>query len=651
MARRLPILPFARMALLGLCILASTLTAQPQPGGPPVNPGTIKSGEKRNLEDYQNLTNELRKLAQRWKNSNNPEDQARAQIIEDALKRAEERGVKNLFEEIIGGLDGKNDPSSSDLARLIAKDKELNKAIQEIIDILESDDALTKLRKEIESTEKLVKDVKQLKADQENHNALNQRPNSDPMKQANAQKDLANRTQDLANKVGGKKDDPKDPNSANKPENKENQAKGDPKGGEKPSESKPDTQQAKAEPKDANANPMDPKSPSGEQKPMPADMKSDGGDKPMPKAGEPKAGEPKPGEQKPMPKDDTPPMEGQSKPPNDDMKGTQKPSDMQAGGEPKPSPPMSPKDSPQGDSKGKPSPSSPMSPMPMNPMEQAQKPKDPAEKNLQDAVPDQKGAEQDLKNNDKPNASKKEEQAIEKIDKALEELEKRLKQLREKEQAKKLDDLEQRIEAMLRKQRAVRAATKNINDAIVARKGTGMPETADVQKAQVQGNVEAELVADADDALKLLKDEGSAVVFAGVLREVRSDMESVRDRLNKGNVGEDTIYVEDQIIVQLERMLEAVKKQKKNLQSQPMPPMEGGPTPDQKKELIELVEQLKLLKELQLQVNDRTKRFGDKVKDGPQATDADLANDIRKLGERQKTIQQMLHDLATKAKQ
>jgi hypothetical protein len=647
MPRRLPLLPLTLVAVAGLFVLASTLTAQPpaappQPGGQPINPNTIKSGEKRNLEDYQNLTNELRKLAQRWKNSPNPEDRARAQIIEDALKRAEERGVKNLFEEIINGLDAKGDPSSSDLARLIQKDKELNKAIQEIIDILESDDALTKLRKEIESTEKLVKDIKQLKADQEDHNALNLRPNSDADKQARAQNDLARRTQDLANKVGGRKDDPKDPA---KPENKENQAKTDPKGGEKPGESKPDNQQAKGEPKDPNGNPTDPKSPNGEQKPNPmGGMMPDAGDKPMPKTGEPMAGEPKPGEQKPT--GDMPPMQGPSKPP-EDMKGGAKPSDPN-GGEPKPSgSPMSPMDSQQGNSKSNPSPGSPQNPNNNN----AQQPKDPAEKNLKDAVPDQKGAEQDLKNNDKQNATKKEEKAIEKIDKALEELEKRLKQLREKEQAKKLDDLEQRIEAMLRKQRAVRAATKNINDGILARKGDGKPETADVQKAQVQGNIENELVTDANEALKLLKDEGSAVVFAGVLTEVRKDMESVRDRLNNGNVGEDTLYVEDQIIAQLEKMLEAVKKQKKNLQNPPSPPMDGGPTADEKKALIELVEQLKLLKELQLQVNERTKRFGDKLKDGQQATDPDLQNDVRKLGERQKTIQTMLHDLATKARQ
>src|SRR5262249_35900266 len=150
-------------ALVGLFALTSALLAQPPaptqpPGTPPTpgNPATIRSGEKRNLEDYQNLTNELRKLAQRWNNSPDPPARASAAIIEDALKKAEEKGVKNLFDEIIGGLEGKNDPSIGELAKLIQKDKALNDALAEIIAILESDDALTKLQKEILETQKLI---------------------------------------------------------------------------------------------------------------------------------------------------------------------------------------------------------------------------------------------------------------------------------------------------------------------------------------------------------------------------------------------------------------------------------------------------------------------------------------------------------------
>lgn len=656
MPRRFPAFPLLVAVVAGLFALTSALPAQPpvqpQPNGPQQpNPGNIRNAEKKNLEEYKELTDQLFKLAERWKNSPDPADRARAAIIEEALKKSEKDGVKTLFEEIIKGLDGSATPDSGELAKLIQKDKELNKAIQEIIDILESDDALTRLQKDIATLENQIKEIKQLKLEQENHNALNLRPNSDPEKQAKTQSDLTKRTQDLADKLGGKKDDPKNGNPNENQPNKENQPKAEPKGGDNASENKADNQDAKGgEPKDPMGGMNDPKAPS-ESKPTPKDgMNPDAGSKPMPKEGDPKnAGEAKPNAADPKPKSGDPkPMESGSKPQND-MKGGDKPSEPQAGGEPKPSPnspmsPMSPSQSQQGNSKSNPSESKP------NENNAQQQPKDPAQKNLQEAVPEQKGAEQDLKNNDKNSASKKEEKAIDKFEKALEELEKRLKQLREKEQAKKLEDLENRIDAMLKKQRAVRAATKSIDDGMKARKVT-TPETSDVQKSQAQANIEAELVKDADAAINLLKGEGSAVVFAGVLIEVKGDMESVRDRLNRGNVGEDTVYIEDQIIANLERMLEAVKKQRKNLNKPPPPPMDGPPPPqgESQKELVELVEQLKLLRELQVQVNDRTKKFGERVKDSQQATDPDLQADLKKLGDRQKTLQKMLHDLATKA--
>src|SRR5262249_26340206 len=153
-------------------------------------------------------------------------------------------------------------------------------------DILDSDDDLTKLRKDIESTEKQIEEIKRLKTEQENHNALNLRPNSDPDKQARSQGDLARRTQDLAERMG-KKDDP-NAKPAEPAAKKDDQAKGGEKGGDNAAQEKPDSQQAKGDPK---GGPQDPKA-GGEQKPNPmGGINPDGSDKPTPKNGDPKAGE------------------------------------------------------------------------------------------------------------------------------------------------------------------------------------------------------------------------------------------------------------------------------------------------------------------------------------------------------------------------
>ncbi len=632
--------PLVLAVMVGLFALTTHLTAQPPTE--PANPiPDIKKGEEKDLETYRQLTIELRRLAQKWKNSPDAADKARAAIIEEALNKAEEKGVDTLFKDVIGGLGG--NPTGSELSNLIQNDRRLNVALLEVLEILKSDDALTKIKKDIDETKKLIEEVKQLKAEQENLEALTNRPMSDAAKLAKTQAELAKKTQQLADKMAGKKSDGK---PSGDPQDKGDEPKAGEKPGENSAEAKPDSQKDKPDAKDPMGG--DPKD--GEAKPM--DGKPDAGmTKETPKMGDPMAGDPKSaGEPKsgdPMMGEPKPPMQGDSKP-QGDPKGDQKPSDSKSGGDAKPmdSPmsPMSPSDS-QGSSKS--SPSSPSSPSPSKPQDDQAKAKAKAQENVQKAVPNQKGAENDLNKNDKDSAKPKENKAAEELAKALEELEKRLKQLRDKELAKKLEDLEQRIEAMLKKQRAVRVATGTI-DAGILKKG-GMADTADKQKSQVQANNENDIVVDAQKALELLADEGSAVVFAGVLDEVKKDMESIRDRLNKGNVGEDTQLIEDQTIEQLERMLAAVKKAKKDLESPPPPPSEGGPPPgEQDKELIELVAQLKLLRELQVIVNNRTMVFGKKA-NGPQATDLDLQNDLKKLGERQKALQEMLHKIATKA--
>jgi hypothetical protein len=77
-----------------------------------------------------------------------------------------------------------------------------------------------------------------------------------------------------------------------------------------------------------------------------------------------------------------------------------------------------------------------------------------------------------------------------------------------------------------------------------------------------------------------------------------------------------------------------------------MPP----PPSDPKKNLVQLIEQLKLLKMLQVQVNERTTAFGKRTP-GEQAADPFLQEQLRQLGERQKTLQGMLHKVASQLNQ
>ncbi|HEX5033023.1 MAG TPA: hypothetical protein VFW62_00965, partial [bacterium] len=150
-------------------------------------------------------------------------------------------------------------------------------------------------------------------------------------------------------------------------------------------------------------------------------------------------------------------------------------------------------------------------------------------------------------------------------------------------------------------------------------------------------------------ALKLMEGEGSAVVFAGVLREVKGDMEAVQRRLNEGRVEEQTQIIEQDIIDQLTMMKEALKKAKQDLESQQGKPSDGqSGKPNQK--LIDLLNELKLIKMQQEQVNKRTINYS-KQDPGEQANDPLVQAELKQLSDRQKVLQDMLHKIATQANQ
>jgi hypothetical protein len=338
-----------------------------------------------------------------------------------------------------------------------------------------------------------------------------------------------------------------------------------------------------------------------------------------------------------------------------DGKGDQKPSAGMPGGDSKPMsgmpmggmPPMG--GSP---SQSKPSPGGgmPMGGGAPPPPGGPQGPKDQAQEDVQKAVPPQQEAEQDIRGGDNKQASKNQDKAIEQLEKALKELEKRLKQLREKELEKLLANLEERVGRMLRMQIEVKAATEIIDKAVQKNPGpNGKAQTAEIQKSQAEADKELAIIAEADKTLKLMEGEGSAVVFAGVLAQVRGDMVAVQRRLNEGRVERQTQIIEQDIIDQLTMMKEALKKAKQDLKDPPKPgdPKDpNGKQPDKK--LIDLINELKLIKSLQEQVNKRTIGYS-KDDPGEQAKDPLVQAELQQLAERQRVLQEMLHKIPTPA--
>lgn len=650
MPRRLPILPLVLATTVALFLLTSLLTAQPatQPTSvpPSSSPGDgIKRTQEDNLKLYKRFAGELLKLAQRWEKSDNIDERTRAKTLRAALKIADEKGVENLFKSVLNGLAGlRTGPEFEDA---LAKDAALVAALKEVLETLETEDEAERIKREIEALKDLLKEAARIKREQENLRGRTNIPRSDADRIAKDQGKLADQTKNLAKRLGGPKDakdgkggkngsdsPPKDDRSEPKPEAKP---------GDSDAEPKPETPTPKSgekDPKDGMGG--EPKG--GEPKPSDGMKKDAGTSREAPKDG---AGEPKSGKGMGEPKDGSP-MDPKPMPPSTSKapgtgKGDPKPSKGQGGeGKPMTSKGGMPSDSPPSDSKGSPgSPSdSPSSPSPPNP----NNPNDFARRKVEEAVPDQRDAEKNLDKNKRDDATKNQDDAITKLTEAIKELEKRLRQLREKEMLKKLEDLERRVAKMLRLQIEVYEATKQIDGQI--KKNNNQTTTANRQRASIEGEKEGEIVVEADRALRLLEGEGTAIVFAGILSLVRKDMDTIQQQLNRTEVGGDTQLIEEQVIAQLKQMLEALKKAKQDLQNPPPPPPPGMPPPsDPKKNLVQIIEQLKLLRLQQLQVNDRTIAFS-KRSPGEQASDPFIQQQLRQLGDQQKFLQDMLQKVA-----
>ena len=299
-----------------MLLMSNALIAQPT-SAPEENSDSIdglKTTQQRNAEMFRKFQRELLTLAQRLEKSAKPEDQNRAKVIFAALELSQKQNLDNQFQKLIASMAG-GSSNVKDLNVIAGQDEQLQKALQDIMAILMTDDESARIKAEIKTLEEYIKEIKRIERDQKTIRGITDSKRVDPDRIAKEQKNLAERTKETAEKMGGKKD------GEGKPGEKEiakAEPKSEPKDSDETGETKPDTDEKKSESKEnADGEPKDgepksgepksgepkssePKDGMGKPKPGNDDPKEGGEPKASPKdAAEPKAGEPKPGEPKP----------------------------------------------------------------------------------------------------------------------------------------------------------------------------------------------------------------------------------------------------------------------------------------------------------------------------------------------------------------
>jgi hypothetical protein len=263
---------------------------------------------------------------------------------------------------------------------------------------------------------------------------------------------------------------------------------------------------------------------------------------------------------------------------------------------------------------------------------------------VKEAGYDQKIAEEKIPQKDNEAAAKAQADAIKKMEEAKKKLEQLLRQMREEEIERVLAALQARCEKMYIMQLEVLAGTEEVDKTIKSH-ADKLATQKDKVVALNLSDKEKDIVKEADKCIDILESEGTAVAFPEVFQQLRDDMKHVQKRLGIIEVGTVTQDLEKEIIVTLKEMIDALKKARDENQQDPGPPGKGGKggkAGDQK--LLELLQELKMVRSLQKRINDRTLDRARQYK-GEQANDQQVVRELRALAERQLRIQEIVANI------
>jgi hypothetical protein len=325
-----------------------------------------------------------------------------------------------------------------------------------------------------------------------------------------------------------------------------------------------------------------------------------------------------------------------------------KPSDSESQGSPQEGQPSQPGQPQQGDQSpdGQPGSESPNDSNQQQPQQQDDS--FPGRKRIAAAEEKMQDAAKKLKEAEREGAIEDQEDARRLLEQAKAELEEILRQLREEEIERTLAQLESRFRKMLAMQIAVYDDTKQLAKVPAANRN----KSFDIQ-ASKQSLAERRIVEEADRTILLLLEEGSSVAFPEATQQMRNDMEDVAERLAESKIGEMTIGLEEDIINSLEEMIAALQQAQKDAeeqkQRQQQQQQQQGPPEDQP--LVNAIEELKMIRALQMRVNKRTVLYAKMLADDEdligQATDPDLIESLERLAGREERIRKITRDIVT----
>ena len=574
--------------LLGCFLASSSLHAEPV-GGPTPEDRLI-AREEAVGQQFRELEKSLLRLADLLASS----DPKRSTLLRKVFERARDLGLEDRLDLIVTQLkDGQLLKAGVSQALSLEE-------LRQLLDLLESGDAQKRLintkeevKQYLSKLNKLISRQRELEGETES--------GADEKRLSDRQDSLANDTEGLSREIGS---------FAQRLESREGSEKA---GAQPPAKAKAD------ENDDASRDDSEPKTEnSGNDK----DKKSDSS-----------------GESDKKEKSGTEKSDDTQK--NSAGKNSEEAESKPSEGDPSEGSPSSPKpsessESPQGESGA--SESAPQSePQGDDEASRAQR----TRKRLKSAEERMREARKKLDDAKRRDAGQEQQKALEELETARAELEEILRQLREEEVERLLVQLETRLRGMLRIQKAVLAATEKIasDESRLADRETQI-EASRISRDQTT------VANDAERALAMVRDDGSAVAIAEAIEQVRDDARQVAARLSRTDVGATTQGIQRDIVTGLQEMLSALEKAQRDQQASEKGQSGGRPAEPGEQPLVDKLSELKMIRSLQMRVNTRTKRFSKLLADGKErAEEPELLDALDRLSQRQEKIQQATRDI------
>lgn len=271
----------------------------------------------------------------------------------------------------------------------------------------------------------------------------------------------------------------------------------------------------------------------------------------------------------------------------------------------------------------------------------------PTQQAMRQAQKRMKRAQEQLEKAEKKGAVEDQEEAIAELQKARAELERLLRQLREEELMQSLQYLDARLRKMLQLEKAIRAQTERLEKQLSEKTDAENNAERQIQiLASRLGVDQSKVIEEADAALVLLREDGTAQAMNESLEQTRFDMLEVEQRLARADVSRTTQTVEDTIIEAIQEMIDAVSQAKKDSQERDKKQQNSqGQASEDEQNLINQLSELRMIRTMQRRVNERTARYEQLLGEGKSDLSV-LEKGVDELARQQLRIRQILRDLS-----